>query len=201
MGWKAYQNLRKTIEAVPAGGLRDGALAQIGRLDCANPDKALATCDPAAPLPPPGVAGFQAAASDEDYPDKDYRKALVGTLKSIVCAGNDDSIFVLRGVSRELAGPTGPMSGRLAAAGAEAPAFIDFIMSPACPVSVALTNDDKARLLQIKREAIKELDSSLAISLASLQSLQSAGWHRCSSRRVWRRALNLATKTARSPFA
>jgi hypothetical protein len=38
------------------------------------------------------VTGLQAAASDEDY-----RKALAGTFKSIVCAGNDDNIFALRG--------------------------------------------------------------------------------------------------------
>ena len=45
---------------------------------------------------------------------------------------------------------------RLAAAGPEAPALIDFIMSKDCPVSASLTDADKARLLQIKRDAIKE---------------------------------------------
>jgi uncharacterized protein YjbI with pentapeptide repeats len=143
-----YQNLRTTIEAIPAGERRDQALAEIGRLDCANSDKALAPCDPTAPPAPPGIAGLQAAASDNDY-----RKALAGTLKSIVCALDDDSIFVLRGVSRRgLLDPT----NRLGAAGAEAPALIDFIMSPACPVSAKLTDDDKATLQEIKQDALKE---------------------------------------------
>jgi uncharacterized protein YjbI with pentapeptide repeats len=136
----AYQNLRKTIEAAPAGLARDQALARIGRLDCGYPDKALAACDPAAPPAPPGVTGFQAAASDEDY-----RKALAATLKSIACAGDEDSIFVLSGVR-----------SRLADTGAEAPALIDFIMSPACPVSFKLTDHDRATLQKIKQDALKE---------------------------------------------
>jgi uncharacterized protein YjbI with pentapeptide repeats len=148
----AYQNLRKTIEAVPAGDLRDRALAQIGRLDCANPDKALAPCDPAAPLPPPGVIGFRAAASDEDY-----RKALAATLKSIVCAGSDESIFVLRGISRRGVSRPGILRpSRLAVTGAEAPALIDFIMSPDCPVSAKLTDDDRAMLMRTKQDALKK---------------------------------------------
>ncbi|MGH6842600.1 MAG: hypothetical protein ACREDV_10995 [Methylocella sp.] len=44
---------------------------------------------------------------------------------------------------------------RLAATGREAPALVDFIMSKDCPVSAALTGDDKARLLQIKQNEEK----------------------------------------------
>jgi hypothetical protein len=55
----------------------------------------------------------------------------------------------LRGVSNSFLGGI----SRLAAAGREAPALIDHIMSPACPVSAALTEDDKARLLEVKKEA------------------------------------------------
>ena len=88
----AYQGLRKLMQAVPAGPHHDAVLEQIRRLDCA--DKALAPCDPAAPPPRPGITGFRAAASVQDY-----RRTLAGTLKSIVCAGDDDSIFILRGIT------------------------------------------------------------------------------------------------------
>jgi uncharacterized protein YjbI with pentapeptide repeats len=135
-----YQNIRKLIEAVPAGRMRDQALARFGRLDCANPDKALAPCDPAAATRPPGVIGFRAAASDGDY-----QKVLAGTLKSIVCGADDHSIFVLRGLSL-----MGHVFNRLVATGSEMPALIDFIMSPACRVSAKLTERDESMLLWIK---------------------------------------------------
>jgi hypothetical protein len=44
---------------------------------------------------------------------------------------------------------------RFAAAGSEAPALVDTIMSKDCPVSASLTEADKADLLQIKRDANK----------------------------------------------
>jgi uncharacterized protein YjbI with pentapeptide repeats len=144
----AYQNLLRTIEGVPAGMRSDWALERIGRLDCDNSDKALAPCDATAPLPPPGVTGFQSAASEGDY-----RKALAAELKSIVCGGDDNSIFVLLGVSRGLVGPT---SSTLAAVGTEAQALIDYIMTPACPVSSKLTDDDRATLQMIKQSALKK---------------------------------------------
>jgi hypothetical protein len=42
---------------------------------------------------------------------------------------------------------------RLAAAGPEAPALVDFIVSKDCPISAALTDADKAILLRIKQDA------------------------------------------------
>ena len=123
---------------MPAGPHHDAVLEQIRRLDCA--DKALAPCDPAAPPPRPGITGFRAAASVQDY-----RRTLAGTLKSIVFAGDDDSIFILRGISR-----------RLVVTRSEAPALVDFIRSKDCPVSAVLADADKATLLKIKRDAIKE---------------------------------------------
>jgi uncharacterized protein YjbI with pentapeptide repeats len=140
MPWSetAYQNLLKAIEALPAGQARNQAVERIGRLDC----KAHTHCDTAAPPPPPGVTGFQAAASDEGY-----RKALAGMLKSIVCdAGDDDSIFALRSIWQ---------ASRFRDAGDKAPALIDFIMSPACPVSTKLTDGDRTILLKTKQDAIE----------------------------------------------
>ena len=126
---------------------------RIGRLNC-EPDKALTPCDLAAPPPLSGVTGLHAAASDEDY-----RKSLAATLKSIVCATDDGSIFVLRGVSKR--GPFG-LPSRLATTDVEAPALIDFIMSPTCWVSTKLIDDDKAALLRFRQDAPKrsELEES-----------------------------------------
>ncbi|MGQ0445594.1 MAG: hypothetical protein ACT4O2_10840 [Beijerinckiaceae bacterium] len=42
---------------------------------------------------------------------------------------------------------------RLAATGRDGPALVDFIMSKDCPISAALSDDDKAKLLYIKQDA------------------------------------------------
>ena len=78
---KAYQDLRKQMEDLPAGALRDSdALKNISRLDCANPDPTLASCDPNAPAPPEAIAWrkmLEAASVDK----KVYAAALAKTLK------------------------------------------------------------------------------------------------------------------------
>ena len=43
---------------------------------------------------------------------------------------------------------------RLFALGPEAPALIDFIMSPSCPVSASLTNVDRGELVGIKQAMV-----------------------------------------------
>jgi hypothetical protein len=69
-------------------------------------------------------------------------------LKSIVCdAGDDDSIFALRSIWQ---------ASRFRDAGDKAPALIDFLMSPACPVSTKLTDGDRTILLKTKQDAIKQ---------------------------------------------
>jgi hypothetical protein len=62
----------------------------------------------------------------------------------------DNTLFALSGLMAR-----SPFSARLADAGPEATALIDFIMSNGCPVSVLLTEAEKARLLQIKRDVIE----------------------------------------------
>ena len=54
---KAYQDLRKMMESLPAGALRDRALQNIASLDCANPDRTIASCDPSLPPPPEATHG------------------------------------------------------------------------------------------------------------------------------------------------
>jgi hypothetical protein len=160
----AYQSFRKTIEAFPPGDLRDQTLERIGRLDCVSPDEALASCDPPSswipPLTlPPEAAAWRNALEVARVEDPAYQQALATVLKELVCSGDDDAIYALRG---QLPGTSGSQRvsdrphPRLAAAGPEAPALVDFIMSPACPVSGSLTDDDNARLVHVKKEATKK---------------------------------------------
>jgi hypothetical protein len=72
---------------------------------------------------------------------------------SISTASGDNATFALRGLMfRDEFSST-----RLAAVGPEAPALIDYIMSPACLASASLTDTDKAMLLRIKQDAAKRL--------------------------------------------
>jgi hypothetical protein len=64
-------------------------------------------------------------------------------------ASHANAIYILRRLVR---GPAVPNNGT-ARIDAEAPGLVDFIMSKDCPVSAALTDDDKAGLLRIKRSA------------------------------------------------
>ena len=145
----AYQDLRKTIEALPPGTRRSEALDRIGRLDCNNADPSLASCDPSV-SPPPEVAGWRKALVDANVDDAAYNKALAANLRALVCTGHDDAVYVLRGVAY-------PLVGRLTATGSGASGLVDFIMSKDCPVSALLTDADKAALLRIKQNPTKKL--------------------------------------------
>jgi hypothetical protein len=145
---KAYENLRQAMDSLLPGLLRNQALENIRSLDCANPDATLASCDPSVP-PPPEATAWRKSLEDARVDEAAYAKALATTLKTLVCSAGDDAVFVLGGVAS-------PFDNRLAAAGPEAPALIDFIMSKNCPVSAVLTDDEKADLLRIKQGAIKK---------------------------------------------
>jgi uncharacterized protein YjbI with pentapeptide repeats len=146
---EAYQDLRKTIEALPDGTPRNHALANIRRLDCASQDKRLASCDPGAPLPSEAGA-WKKALEAASVDDATYAEALAKSLKSLVCAGGDDAIYVVRGVSRSM-----PLQeSRLDAGGTAASDLIDDLMdkdSKDCPVAAALSDADRARLREIRR--------------------------------------------------
>ena len=137
---KAYQDLRQMMESLSPSSQRDRALERIRRLDCANPDPSLASCDPSLP-PPPEAAAWRKFLEDARVDDAAYAKALAVALQALVCSGDADAAYVLRGLI---------WNERIKATGPEAPALIDFIMSKDCPVSTSLTEDDKAKLLRIK---------------------------------------------------
>jgi uncharacterized protein YjbI with pentapeptide repeats len=149
---KAYQDLRKAMDSIPAGGLRDEALEGIRRLECPSTNPTLVSCDPSA-APPTEAAAWRKALEAAGVSDDAYREALAGVLKSLVCSGGDDAIHVLRGAGLR----SGLIPGfqiRLQAAGRAAIGLIDDLMnkgSKDCPVAAGLTDADRARLLQVKQ--------------------------------------------------
>jgi uncharacterized protein YjbI with pentapeptide repeats len=182
-----YVNLRREMERnIPEGERRDAALKRIERLDCRNPDKALASCNP-------GTASREEARDwrnrlkeGTSLSDAAYENALVKELRVLICSGAPDSILILQGILNsdvttedDLANlnrlgvssgedaaiarlAIGARVSRLAATNREAPALVDFIVSKDCPVSNALTEEDKAKLLQIKQDVEKNLPPSTA---------------------------------------
>ncbi|HZZ25014.1 MAG TPA: pentapeptide repeat-containing protein [Roseiarcus sp.] len=143
---KAYRDLRGTMESLPPGAYRDYALDRIQRLDCANPDPSLASCDPSLP-PPAEAAAWRKSLEDARVDDATYARAIAAVWKKLVCSGDDEALYALRGPLQGFPDP-------LEAAGPEAPALIDFITSKDCPISSSLTADDKASLLSIKQGVI-----------------------------------------------
>jgi len=125
------------IETLPLGAERDQALDRIRSLDCANPDPTLASCDPQ--LKPPQEAAAWRESLEAARVDKPaYAKALAMALQTAICLAYSDAADILRGLlARQY----------LQAAGAETPALVDVIMSKDCPVSLTLTDADKAKLL------------------------------------------------------
>ena len=150
---KAYQALRTAIGSlVPVGASRDNALWLIQNLDCSSSDEKLASCDPKAwlaPLlkPPPEAEAWRKALEAARANDTEYADALAKALKGLVCSGDKDAIYVLRGAG---------FQARLVAADTAAPGLIDDLTSKNCSVAASLTGADRANLLRIKQEAIKK---------------------------------------------
>jgi uncharacterized protein YjbI with pentapeptide repeats len=158
-GGAAYERLRKTIESFPAGDLRDQALKRIQTLDCLNPDRTLESCDPPwAWVPPlklaPDAAERREALKAATVNESDYQGSLARILNGLVCGrseiyADDDAIYIVRGT-----GDFAPFQDRLKAAGAAAIGLIDDLMnkdSKDCPVAAALTDADRAKLVEVKQ--------------------------------------------------
>ena len=140
---RAYQDLKSEITSLPEGPLRNAALWRIERLDCAN--RALAPCDLAAIAEGSWRRRVEAAR----VPDATFEAALAEDLTNLVCPGNPNALFVLRGTG---------FGDRLrdAAAGPEGRMLIDYLLGKnpkACPISAQLAEPDKALLRDVKRRA------------------------------------------------
>ncbi len=136
-----YERWRNNLDSFASDFPRPPqVLANIGRLDPSGPE-------------PSEPAKWPKSLKDGRVDDRDYARALASELKTLVCWGVDDAIYAFHGNG---------FQDRLGAAGARAPAqvdfidFIDFIMSKDCPVSASLTDADKAKLPQIRKEAAEE---------------------------------------------
>ncbi|MGH6834804.1 MAG: pentapeptide repeat-containing protein [Methylocella sp.] len=148
---QAYAGLRDSMKCIPECRMPEAALKRIETLDCGNPDKDLASCDPTA-TPPPEVLDLQNKLAGASVGDAAYAKALARELRSLVCTNDINAIHILRGIIS----PGVHKVGRLVQTYREAPRLVDFIMSKNCPVSASLTDDDKAKLLKIKQDAEKK---------------------------------------------
>ncbi len=73
-----------------------------------------------------------------------YAKALAGSLGGLVCDGDSNAIFILRGLLRNY---------RIKATGAEAAKLAERIQGKDCPVSAVLTEDDRAKLRAVVKVA------------------------------------------------
>jgi uncharacterized protein YjbI with pentapeptide repeats len=152
----AYKTLQTTINALPAGHSRDAALERIEILDCSSSPPTLASCDPSSD-PPLAAVAWRKALEAASVSDDAYREALANILKNLVCSDGEDAIYVLRGISG-ISRVSTVGKARLEDAGAAATGLIDDLTdkdSKGCPVAAALTDADRAKLLQIKQEIEK----------------------------------------------
>ncbi len=97
---------------------------------------------------PPAAEEWRKALEAARADEKVYAEALAAVLKKLVCSGGDDAIHVLRGIGYQ---------SRLKAAGSAASNLIDNLTnkdSKDCPVAAALTDGDRAKLLQIKQGTV-----------------------------------------------
>ena len=134
--------MRQIAEIVPEGARQKWALGNLGSLDCETGEPW--SCD--------AKAGEPAAVAEErqmiEHASVDratHENALAGALGELVCGGDGDAIYILRGLAT---------NERIKDAAAEALALVNRIMnkddnSKDCPVSAALTDDDKAKLRAI----------------------------------------------------
>jgi hypothetical protein len=150
---KGYQQLRESLEQVPPGDIRDQAFNRIQRLACLSPDKTLASCDAAAKPPLEATAGrkmLEEASVDE----KTFGETLAGVLRGLVCSGSDETIHVVRGLSRDAAGK---YKARLEEAGAGESGLIDDLLdkNSDCLVAATLTDADRTKLMRIKQRLLQ----------------------------------------------
>jgi len=149
----------EVIKGIPnEANQREEALKRFARLKCkGNDDKSLASCNvnarATAEVQKWRTLLEKARAADTPA----YQRVLAEILRGLVCRGDPNAIYILRGLSRVERGNQQDQeivyyNSRLFDTGGEAATLTSHIMSPPCRVSAALTEDDKAKLLQITQE-------------------------------------------------
>jgi uncharacterized protein YjbI with pentapeptide repeats len=132
---EAFLALKNTVERdVPAGDTRAETLKRMEILDPGGTFAGGANV-------PEWRKKIEAAASIES---EEYKKALFGELKALACSGDADARYVVRGLA---------MYGGIKDTGAEAAGLVDAILNQDCPVSAVLTEQDKAALKKLAKEA------------------------------------------------
>ncbi len=141
---RSYGVLREMLEKIPEGDRRYAALKRVERLDCKKTGESLSSCDPKAKSPPRVEEWRSALEGRRERDATTYQRALAKVLSDLVCGGDADAIQVLRGLAK---------SQRIAAAGGEAAKLIKKIFEDrdGCGLSAALTAEDRAMLLEIKK--------------------------------------------------
>ena len=127
---------QRVVRVLPPGRIRESVLDRMAILDCDLTGDTFASCDPAIE-PPAAVREWQQSIERMRLDEAAYHKAVGDVLDKLVCSGGPDGIHVLRGLLA---------SGRMEGAGSEVSALVAHVMSPACPVFAALTDEDRAGL-------------------------------------------------------
>ena len=109
--------------------MRNAALGRVGILDPSKND--------------PGTDVHEIQNKGVDLPN--YQKALVQELKTVACSGDDSAALIVRGLYRV----NFPYPSRILDTGPFASKLAESILAPDCPVSTALTDEDRAALKKI----------------------------------------------------
>ncbi len=138
-----YQALRTEIEALPAGALREAALARIKLLDCS--DTTLPSCDPqAAQQGDPIFADWRKQLTGAKAKDgAAFQRTFAAHLQDVVCSQSEDAIYVVRSAA---------FSSFLSAAGDQAATLGKMLLEsdPRCPVAKSLGPADLDRLFPLR---------------------------------------------------
>jgi uncharacterized protein YjbI with pentapeptide repeats len=161
---QSYGDLRKTLEIIPEGSKRGAALKRVDRLDCKKTGETLASCYIDA-NPPLKVKEWRRMLEATRAPDAEaYQRALDNVFSDLLCGGDANTIYVLRGLAKHSRYYWGSATDALAEASFEGTNLIEKILKGDCPVSAALTAEDRAKLLEIKGSRAEEAQAEAAPS-------------------------------------
>jgi uncharacterized protein YjbI with pentapeptide repeats len=150
----AYEQLRSELsENIPTGEARTAALDRVETLDCKF-TKGKKECSPSATEGQSEIR-LDIQAASIGVTKEAYMAAISNVLRSIINNDTKNAIFILRGLMRKHPSAVYPKPSRLEDTGPNAPKLVDEILKTDSAISAYLSEDDKARLLEMKKEAEK----------------------------------------------